>query len=94
MVLIALNSLSEPVLIAIATLYWFTTANPAFSLADMLYMIMHTEKNTNKQKQVSLLHVPVLWLLEFYKQREGSLLISTTTQLTFTTSRLNCVFKY
>ena len=40
---------------------------------------MHTEKNTNKQKQVSLLHVPVLSLLEFYKQREGSLLISTTT---------------
>ena len=30
MVLIALNSLSEPVFIAIGTLYWFTTANPAF----------------------------------------------------------------
>lgn len=60
MVLIALNSLSEPVFIATATLYWFTTTNPAFLLADMLCMIKHTEKNTNKQKQVSLLHVRVL----------------------------------
>lgn len=57
MVLIALNSLSEPVFIAIATLYRFTTANPAFLLADMLCRIKHTEKNTNKQKQVSLLRV-------------------------------------
>lgn len=79
MVLIALNSLSEPVFIAIATLYRFTTANPAFLLADMLCRIEHTEKKHKQTKTSQSFACMSSWLLEFYKRREGSLLISTTT---------------